>query len=131
MKPILLLIYSALLLRATLPLFAQGTSQASSEPVCEIRQVGDCGVTPPRPTSHPDPQYTDRARRKKINGYVVVSFIVTKEGAVRDATVARSLDKDLDKQALAAVRTWRFEPALKDGTPVEVRLSTEITYRLY
>ena len=127
MKSIPLLICSAVLCGSCL-LLAQ---DKPSERVCEIRNVGDCGVTAPKPIYHPDPEYTDRARRKKINGNVVVSFIVTSEGEVRDATVTRSLDKDLDKQALAAVRKWRFEPALKDGTPVEVRLSAELTFRLY
>lgn len=127
MKSIPLLICSAVLCGSCL-LLAQ---DKPSEPVCEIHNVGDCGVTAPKPIYHPDPEYTDRARRKKINGNVVVSFIVTSEGEVRDATVTRSLDKDLDQQALAAVRKWRFEPALKDGTPVEVRLRAEVTFRLY
>ncbi|HET9305392.1 MAG TPA: energy transducer TonB [Candidatus Sulfotelmatobacter sp.] len=127
MKSIPLLICSAVLCVGCI-LLAQ---DKPSERVCEVRNVGDCGVTAPKPIYHPDPEYTDRARKKKINGNIVVSFIVTSEGEVRDAAVTRSLDKDLDKQALAAVRKWRFEPALKDGTPVEVRLSAELTFRLY
>ena len=123
-----LLICSALLLCGSCILLAQ---DKPSEQVCEIHNVGDCGVTAPKPVYHPNPEYTDRARRKKINGNVVVSFIVTNEGKVRDAIVTRRLDKDLDQQALAAVRTWRFEPALKDGTPVEVRINAELTFRLY
>jgi TonB family protein len=58
-------------------------------------------------------------------------MIVTAEGKVRDLKVTKSLDKDLDKQALAAVSTWRFEPATKDGKPVAVHLSTAVTFRLY
>jgi TonB family protein len=45
--------------------------------------------------------------------------------------VVKSLDKGLDKQALSAVSTWRFEPATKDGKPVAVHLSTDVTFRLY
>jgi len=44
---------------------------------------------------------------------------------------AKSLDKDLDKQALAAVSTWKFEPATKDGKPVAVHLKAEVDFRLY
>ena len=58
-------------------------------------------------------------------------MIVTAEGKVRNLQVTRSLDKDLDKQALAAVNTWRFEPATKDGKPVAVHLNTAVTFRLY
>jgi periplasmic protein TonB len=89
------------------------------------------GVTAPKPVYHPDAEYTDRARKKKIRGPVVVSIVVTDEGKVRDAQVELGLDKDLDKQALKAVSTWRFEPATKDGKPVAVRIKVEIDYRLY
>lgn len=130
MKLVSLLIASGMCLSATWAL-AQDNSQSSSEPVCEIRNVGDCGVTTPKPVYHPDPEYTDRARRKKINGNIVVSFIVTQEGRVRNPEIKRGLDKDLDQQALATVSKWRFEPALKDGKPVEVRLNAELTFRLY
>jgi TonB family protein len=89
------------------------------------------GVTAPKPVYHPDAEYTDRARKKKIRGPVVVSIVVTDEGKVRDAQVELGLDKDLDKQALKAVSTWRFEPATKDGKPVAVRIKVEVDYRLY
>lgn len=131
MKLASLLIYLAGALSATCLLLAQDNSQSASEPVCEIHKVGDCGVAvAPKPVYHPDPEYTDYARKKKINGSVVVSFIVTKEGKVRDPEIKQGLDKGLDQQALDAVSTWRFEPALKDGKPVEVRLNAEITFRL-
>ena len=61
----------------------------------------------PKPVSMPNPEYTDRARKKKLNGSVMVAMIVTPEGKVRDLKVTKSLDKDLDKQALAAVSTWK------------------------
>jgi TonB family protein len=58
-------------------------------------------------------------------------MIVTAKGKVRDLKVIRSLDPGLDKQAVAAVSTWRFEPATKDGKPVAVHLPVEVTFRLY
>jgi TonB family protein len=88
-------------------------------------------VTPPRPVYKPDPKYVDKARREKINGVVVLAMTVTAEGRVRDVKVIKSLDTGLDKQAIAAVRTWRFEPATKDGKPVAVHLKTEVDFRLY
>ncbi len=79
----------------------------------------------------PNPEYTDKARKKKLNGTVVVEMIVTAEGKVRDPKVIKSLDEGLDKQALAAVRTWTFEPATKDGKAVRVRIKAEVDFRLY
>jgi len=95
-----------------------------------VYEVGN-GVTAPKPTYTPNPEYVDRARKEKINGSVVLSMIVTAEGKVRDVKVIKTLDRDLDKQAVAAVRTWRFEPGLKNGEAVAVLLKTEVMFRLY
>ena len=100
------------------------------EEVYEFSKVGENGITAPRPTFHPDPTYTDRARRKKINGSVLLSLVVTAEGDVRDARITTGLDKDLDKQALKTVSTWRFQPATKDGKPVAVRIAVEVSFRI-
>jgi TonB family protein len=89
------------------------------------------GVTAPKPVYHPNAEYTDKARKKKIQGSVVVSIVVTDEGTVRDAQIVSGLEKDLDKQALKAVSTWKFEPATKDGKPVAVRIRVEVDFRLY
>jgi periplasmic protein TonB len=104
--------------------------QSASDPVYEIHKVGDYGVTAPKPLYHPDPEYTDRARKKKISGTVLLSIVVTPEGTVRDAKVTTSLDKDLDQQALNTVNTWKFQPATKDDKPVSVRLAVEMTFRI-
>ena len=104
-------------------------AQDSSEVVYEVG-LGS-GVTPPKPVYNPDPKYVDKARREKINGVVVIAMIVTAEGRVRDVKVIKSLDPGLDKQAIAAVRTWKFEPATKGGKPVAVHLKTEVDFRLY
>jgi periplasmic protein TonB len=108
-------------------LHAQESQDTTSETVYELGK----GIKAPKATYAPNPTYVDRARREKINGTVVLSLIVTAEGKVRDVKVTKSLDPDLDKQAIAAVRTWRFEPGAKDGKAVGVRLNVETTFRLY
>jgi hypothetical protein len=45
--------------------------------------------------------------------------------------ISRSLGMGLDEKALAAVRQWKFEPALKDGRPVPVQINVEVNFRLY
>ena len=95
-----------------------------------VYEVGN-GVMAPKSVSAPNPEYTEKARKKKLNGSVTVAMIVTPEGNVRDVKVIKSLEKDLDKQALAAVSTWKFEPATKDGKPVPVHLKVEVDFRLY
>jgi len=58
-------------------------------------------------------------------------MIVTAEGRVRDVKVTKSLDEDLDKQAVSAVSAWRFKPGTKDGRPVAVRLRAQVEFNLY
>ena len=118
---------AAVLLFGGTALFAQDASEKTSEPVYEVGN----GVTAPKPVYTPDPEYSERARKKKINGTVVVAMIVTPEGRVRDVKIAKSLDEGLNKQALAAVRTWKFEPATKDGKPVAVHLNVDVSFRVY
>lgn len=88
-------------------------------------------VTAPKPIYTPDPKYADKPRKKKIQGTVLLAIVVTADGKVRDVKVTKSLDRDLDQQAVVAVSTWTFEPATKDGRPVAVNLMTEIDFRLY
>ena len=95
-----------------------------------VYKVGN-GVSAPKPIFTPDPTYTEAARKKKINGQVTLSLIVTTEGTVRDVKVTKSLEAGLDQQSIAAVSTWKFKPAMKDGKPVAVQLNAETTFRTY
>jgi TonB family protein len=109
---------------------AQDSAQKSDDVVYDLHNAGDYGIKPPKAVYAPDPEYTDKARRKKISGTVVVSLIVTPDGTVRDPKITTSLDKDLDRQALATLSKWKFEPATKDGKPVSVRINTEVSFRI-
>ena len=104
--------------------------QAASDEIYEMHNARENGITAPKPLYHPDPEYTDRARKKKVRGTVLLSIVVTPEGTVRDAKVTTSLDKELDQQALNTVNTWKFEPATKDGKPVSVRIAVEMTFNI-
>ncbi len=53
------------------------------------------------------------------------------DGQPRDIKVARAIEQGLDAKAVEAVRTWKFEPATKDGKPVAVLVNVEVQFRLY
>jgi TonB family protein len=59
---------------------------------------------------------------------VVLSFVVTPDGGVRDIKVVKHFKPDFDSVAVNTVATWRFEPATKAGKAVAVRLETEIKF---
>ena len=69
---------------------------------------------------------------ERIQGVVVVSGVVLSDGALTDVRVVRSLDAKygLDQEALKAARQWRFVPGTKDGVPVAVQISIELTFTL-
>ena len=89
------------------------------------------GVSAPRTLYAPDPEYSEEARRSRFQGSVLLALIVGPDGNPRELSIMRSLGLGLDEKALDAVRTWRFEPARKDGVPVAVRISVEVNFRLY
>ena len=95
-----------------------------------IYKVGG-GITAPKPVDTPDPEYTEEARRAKIQGTCILWLIVDAEGHPRDIRVVRGLGYGLDAKALETVKQWRFEPARKDGQPVNVQVSVEVGFRLY
>src|SRR5436190_14429688 len=94
-----------------------------------IYRVG-VGVSVPRVLYAPDPEYSEEARRAKYQGTCVLSLIVGPDGLPRDIRVANSLGMGLDEKAIEAIRTWRFDPARKDGKPVSVAINVEVTFRL-
>ena len=52
-------------------------------------------------------------------------------GRPQQVQISRSLGMGLDEKAIAAVRSWRFTPAMKDGRPVAVQINVEVNFRLY
>ena len=54
------------------------------------------------------------------------------DGSVQDVRVVKSLDRNygLDAEAVRAAKTWRFEAGLKDGSPVPVALTIEMTFAI-
>ncbi len=89
------------------------------------------GVSAPRAIFSPEPEYSEEARKAKFQGTVVLSVVVGPDGRTHDIRVRRSLGLGLDEKAVETVRTWRFEPARKDGQPVPVQISIEVNFRLY
>ncbi len=89
------------------------------------------GVSAPRAIYSPEPDYSDEARAAKYQGLVTLALVVRADGRPASLRVVRSLGMGLDEKALAAVRTWRFEPGRKDGHPVPVQIEVEVDFRLY
>jgi TonB family protein len=88
-------------------------------------------VTAPVPIYKPDPPYSEEARKAKYQGTVVVLIVVDAAGNVADAKVVKPLGLGLDEKAIETIRTWKFKPGMKNGTPVPVRIMVEVSFRLF
>lgn len=76
-------------------------------------------------------RYPVEAHKAGIQGRVVVSFVVNKDGTVKDAKIVRSVDKSIDAEALRAISAMpKWQPGYQDGKAVSVRYTVPVTFRL-
>ena len=76
------------------------------------------------------PDYTEDARRRGVQGDVVLEIVVRRDGTVGEVKVLQGLGAGLDKRATDAVRGWRFSPARRFGTPVDVVVEVAVEFKL-
>ena len=80
------------------------------------------------PLVRPEPEYPASAEARGIVGWVTVGFTIAKSGAVKDpAVIAARPPRIFDRAALAAIRRWKYNPKIENGTAVE-RAGMQITF---
>jgi TonB family protein len=108
---------------------SQGDQQGA-DVMQPVFHVGN-GVTAPNPTFTPEPQYSEIARYEKFQGSLILNVILGNDGVVHQVRIVRPLGLGLDEAAQSTVKTWRFQPATKDGQPVAVEMNVEVAFHLY
>ncbi len=88
------------------------------------------GIQPPRLLAEVKPDYTEDARRRGLEGEVVLEIVVRRDGRVGDVRVMRGLGAGLDQQAAQAVRQWQFAPATRKGQAVDVIVEVAVEFQL-
>lgn len=88
------------------------------------------GTTPPQFLSGKDPQYTEDARNANIEGTVILTVKINEKGRVTNVVVKNSLEKGLDRNAVKAVKHWKFEPAKVNGQPVATETNVSVDFRM-
>ncbi|XP_020900709.1 uncharacterized protein LOC110239335 [Exaiptasia diaphana] len=99
-----------------------------AEPEGPIHVGGD--VQKPEKVSAPQPQYTEIARKARIQGVVIVQAIIDKAGNVTNVKVLKGLPMGLSEQAVEAIKKWKFKPATLNGKPVDVYYNLTVNFRL-
>jgi periplasmic protein TonB len=88
------------------------------------------GIEPPRLLREVRADYTEDARQRGLSGEVVLEIVVRRDGSVGDVKVLRGLASGLNDRAVQAVRQWRFAPARRLGTPVDVVVEVAVEFKL-
>jgi TonB family protein len=90
------------------------------------------GYNPPTCLYCPSPQFSGAASKAKIQGTVLLSVVINKEGLPASVKVIRGLPCGLNRQAIDTLKQWKFKPATdRDGNPVAIRQSVEMSFHLY
>jgi TonB family protein len=96
-----------------------------------VPRKGTPGLLLPKLRKSSHPKYTPAAMRAKIEGMVLMHAIVGADGHVEKSRVWRSLDTELDAQALKALSEWEFEPGQLNGAPTRVAVEVQMQFKLH
>jgi TonB family protein len=92
--------------------------------------AGRSGLINPVALYRPEPDYSEDARKAKLQGTVLLEVVVDQNGRPQIRKVLQSLGLGLDEQAIKAVSTWRFKAGTMDGKPVPVLINVYVSFRL-
>lgn len=110
-----------------------GAEATATEPGPAVDESEGPAVIMARPLylQNPPPAYPEKARRRNLQGTVVLEVRVTAEGRVAHLQVKESSGHGiLDKAALAAVQQWVFEPGRRNGSPVAMAVLVPVRFAL-
>ena len=91
---------------------------------------GGGAVTPPALLSKTEPEYSEEARKARLQGTVLLRIEVDTHGQPQNISVRQSLGLGLDDRAMEAVRKWKFIPGKVNGKPAVVVAYVEVNFRL-
>jgi TonB family protein len=94
------------------------------------QQVGG-GISPPIVTSTVLPEFSHDRQPSKASGVVLVGLWIDTNGIPANVHVTRSGGTELDNSAVAAVKQYRFKPAMKDGHPIVVELNINVNFQSF
>ncbi|WP_455601480.1 TonB family protein [Bacteroides rodentium] len=76
-------------------------------------------------------RYPASAKEKGTQGRVTVQFVVDKDGSVKEPKVIRSVDKDMDAEAIRLIKAMpKWEPGKQKGQPVAVKFTVPVVFKL-
>jgi TonB family protein len=88
------------------------------------------GLAMPVPVRKVDPKYPPELIEQNVQGEVVLYAIVHSNGSVDSIQVVRGVDPQLDANSKSAFAQWKFQPASKAGTPIDMEVIAHIPFKI-
>lgn len=85
-------------------------------------------VSAPGPLRKIDPKYPPTLINEHVEGEVVLYAVIRRDGSVDSIQLVRGVDDQLDANAMNALSQWKFRPATKQGTPIELEAIVHIPF---
>jgi len=94
------------------------------------RQASSPDVSAPGPLRKIDPKYPPTLIKERVEGEVVLYAVIRSDGSVDSIQLVHGIDEQLDANAMQALSQWKFRPATKQGTPIDLEAIVHIPFRL-
>jgi TonB family protein len=91
-------------------------------------RLASADVSAPGPLRKVDPKYPPTLINEHVEGEVVLYAVIRSDGSVDSIQLVSGIDEQLDANAMAALSQWKFRPATKQGTPVELEAIVHIPF---
>jgi TonB family protein len=85
-------------------------------------------LSAPAPLRKIDPKYPPTLINEHVEGEVVLYAVIRRDGSVDSIQLVRGIDEQLDANAMNALSQWKFRPAMRQGTPVELEAIVHIPF---
>ena len=90
----------------------------------------DGKLEPPVPVRTFAPEYPSEMRRQGVSGLVMINCLIDEQGNVADTKIEKQSNDAFGPSAVAAVRRWKFKPAQRDGSTVQIHVTIPIKFSL-
>ncbi|MDP9337560.1 MAG: TonB family protein [Acidobacteriota bacterium] len=91
-------------------------------------RVTSSDLAGPTPVKKSDPKYPPTLINEHVEGEVVLYAVIRADGSVDSVELVSGLDEQLDNNAMAALSQWKFHPASRQGTPVDLEAIVHIPF---
>ena len=93
-------------------------------------RISSSHLSAPVPLRKVDPKYPPSLMSERVEGEVVLYAVIRSDGTVDSIQLVHGIDEQLDENAMQALSQWKFQPAARQGSPVELEAIVHIPFRL-